>query len=187
MARIIRAERPQVVVCYDPSGGYPHPDHIRDNVVTEAALEMAADPDQLPDAGPAWTVPKLYYYGGFSKRRLEIIHAALLERGLESPFGEWLEKWEERDRKPLEITTQVDVAKYLPQARDALIAHATQIDPNGFWFAIPEEVVAELYPWDDYHLVRSSVPAGPTVPGIDGKPVEGDLFEGFDAEGRPLA
>src|SRR5262245_41264721 len=51
LVRIIRAERPQVVLCYDESGGYPHPDHIRDHEVTVAAFEAAGDPDRYPDAG----------------------------------------------------------------------------------------------------------------------------------------
>ena len=58
----------------------------------------------------------------------------------------------------------------------ALLAHATQIDPNSFWFAIPDEVVAEVYPWEDYTLARSLV----TVPER-----ESDLFEGIDTDGNP--
>jgi mycothiol S-conjugate amidase len=56
------------------------------------------------------------------------------------------------------VTTQVDVGAWLGRRRDALIAHATQIDPNSFWFAIPDEVTAEIYPWEDYTLARSLVP-----------------------------
>jgi mycothiol S-conjugate amidase len=72
----------------------------------------------------------------------------------------------------------VDGAVGLGLWRDALIAHATQIDPNSFWFAIPDEVVAEIYPWEDYTLVRSLVPTGER---------ETDLFEGIDEEGNPKA
>jgi mycothiol S-conjugate amidase len=105
-----------------------------------------------------------------------------VERGLESPFAKWLERWDEEEersgeeiREP-EITTQVDVGKWLSQARDALIAHATQIDPNGYWFAIPDEVIAEIYPWEDYSLARSLVPTSEP---------ERDLFAGIDGAARP--
>ena len=76
------------------------------------------------------------------------------------------------------VTTQVDVAAWLGRRRDALIAHATQIDPNSFWFAIPDEVTAEIYPWEDYTLARSLVPV---------RERETDLFEGIDPEGNPVA
>ena len=61
------------------------------------------------------------------------------------------------------------MAAWLGRRRDALIAHATQIDPNSFWFAIPDEVLAEIYPWEDYTLVRSLVP----VPEHE-RPLRGD-------------
>ena len=76
------------------------------------------------------------------------------------------------------VTAQVDVAAWLGRRRDALIAHATQIDPNSFWFAVPDEVTAEVYPWEDFTLARSLV----AVPER-----ETDLFEGIDADGNPIA
>src|SRR5579864_518742 len=51
---VIRRIRPQVVVTFDPFGGYGHPDHIKCNRATLAAFEqLKADPDC-----PA----KLYYH-----------------------------------------------------------------------------------------------------------------------------
>lgn len=171
LVRILRAERPQVVLTYDERGGYPHPDHIRTHEVTAAAFEAAGDPDRYPDAGPPYQPLKLYYHAAFSRRRVEAIHAAALARGIETPFAEWLARWDEQEARPEPtITTHIDVRHWLGQRRDALIAHATQIDPNSFWFAIPDEVVAEVYPWEDYTLARSLVPAGEQ---------ETDLFDGI--------
>jgi len=110
---------------------------------------------------------------------MELIHEGAVARGIESPFAEWLARWDEEDDgfpEPV-VTAQVDVAAWLGRRRDALIAHATQIDPNSFWFAIPDEVVAEVYPWEDYTLARSLVP----VPER-----ETDLFEGIDEDGNPI-
>src|SRR4051812_21668133 len=189
LARIIRAERPQVVLCYDETGGYPHPDHIRDHEVTMAAVDAAADPERFPGAGEPWQVLKVYYFASFGRRRIRRMHDALVERGLESPFGEWMKSWETSpDARPeLEVTTQIHVAEWLAQARDALIAHATQIDPNSFWFALPDEAMAEIYPWEDYHLARSVVPRIGLGVGADDREVETDLFAGIDAEGHPIA
>jgi LmbE family N-acetylglucosaminyl deacetylase len=45
VARRIRAFRPQVVLTFDPIGGYGHPDHIAAHRATAAGFRMAADPD----------------------------------------------------------------------------------------------------------------------------------------------
>ena len=185
LVRIFREERPQVVLTYDERGGYPHPDHIRTHEVSVAAFEAAGDPSRYPEAGEPFQPSKLYYFASFSRRRMRILHEGLLERGVQSPYEEWLKSWEEEDAKEgrdpwpePEITTQLDVGKWLPQARDALLAHATQIDPNGVWFAVADDVVADIYPWEDYKLVRTLVETD--LP-------EADLFTGIDEDGRPLA
>jgi mycothiol S-conjugate amidase len=54
-------------------------------------------------------------------------------------------------------TTWIDVGDYLSVARQALIAHATQIDPNGRWFSMPEEVVREVFPYEEFELADSRV------------------------------
>jgi mycothiol S-conjugate amidase len=116
----------------------------------------------------------LTYHATFSRRRMEAIHAGAVARGIDSPFAEWLQRWEENDLGPEPVvTTQIDVGGWLGRRRDALIAHATQIDPNSFWFAVPDEVIAEVYPWEDYTLARSLVAT--TEP-------ETDLFAGIDPE-----
>jgi mycothiol S-conjugate amidase len=179
LVALIRAERPQVVLTYDERGGYPHPDHVRTHEVSVAAFEAAGDPGRYPEAGPPFQPLKLYYHATFSRERMELIHEGAVARGIESPFAEWLARWDEEDDgfpEPV-VTAQVDVAAWLGRRRDALIAHATQIDPNSFWFAIPDEVVAEVYPWEDYTLARSLVP----VPER-----ETDLFEGIDPDGNPI-
>lgn len=183
LVRIIRGERPQVVLTYDERGGYPHPDHVRTHDVSVAAFDAAGDPARYPGAGEPFQPLKLYYFASFSRRRLQMLHEGALERGVESPFAKWMERWDKEDEargevipEP-EITTQVDVGKWLPQARDALIAHATQIDPNSDWFAIPDDLVVEIYPWEDYTLARSLVST--PLP-------ERDLFSGLDEDGRPL-
>jgi mycothiol S-conjugate amidase len=175
LVRIIRAERPQVVLCYDESGGYPHPDHIRDHEISVAAFDAAGDPERYPDAGEPFQPLKLYYYASFSRARLTALHEAMVSRGMDSPFAKWLEEWDESEEQVPEpvITTRIHTARWLPQTRDALLAHATQIDPNSFWFAIPEAVIAEIYPWEDYTLAKSLV-SGPRVEGE----IEDDLFAG---------
>src|SRR5713226_8974309 len=61
LVAIIRQFRPQVMVTFDETGGYGHPDHIAIYRHTTSALHAAADAVQYPELGPAYSVSKLYY------------------------------------------------------------------------------------------------------------------------------
>ncbi|HUR76630.1 MAG TPA: mycothiol conjugate amidase Mca [Acidimicrobiales bacterium] len=169
----LRRTRPQVVVTYgDKQERYPHPDHLRVHEVTMAAVDAAADPLKYPDTGEPWQVSKIYYTA-WSFKRIVLMHEKFLEMGLESPFDEnWF-----KDRKPdetdSETTTQIDLRGFEDVRQNALLAHATQIDPTSkFWFGLPPEVMRDIHPYDDYVLARG--PRG------DGE-VETDLFAGLVA------
>ncbi|SFA59668.1 mycothiol S-conjugate amidase [Rhodococcoides kroppenstedtii] len=173
LVRVVREFRPHVMTTYDEKGGYPHPDHIRCHEVSVAAYEAAADPEQFPDAGPAWEVSKLYYSHGFIRQRMQLFHDELLARGEESPFAEWLEQWsKDRDEIMGRVTTQVECADFFDARDDALRAHRTQIDPNGRFFAVPTELQRKLWPTEEYELartrVRTSLPENDLFAGIEG-------------------
>jgi mycothiol S-conjugate amidase len=167
----IRRFRPHVITTYDEKGGYPHPDHVRCHEISVAAFEAAGDPDRFPGTGEPWQPLKLYYDVGFSDGKIAALHAAMTALGLESPFEEWRERrrqWEGKVRPP-KITTQVPVGDWFERRDQALLAHATQVDPNGWFFAIPLDVQRTAWPTEDFELVRSLVDS--TVP-------EDDLFAG---------
>jgi len=168
LVKLVRSFRPHVITTYDENGGYPHPDHIMCHKISVEAFDAAGDPERYPGTGAPWQPLKLYYDRGFSRRKLTSIHEAMLALRGESPFAEWLKRWE--DRPEPEVTTQVHVADYFRQRDEALLAHATQIDPKGWFFMIPHELQREVWPWEDFQLVRSLVPA-PTP--------EDDLFAGL--------
>jgi mycothiol S-conjugate amidase len=172
LVRLIREFRPHVVTTYDENGGYPHPDHIMCHNVSVVAFEAAGDPDRFPGAGAPWQPLKLYYHMGFSRERLTALHEAMLGAGRESPYGEWLDKWsdsdEERDKGP-RVTTRVVCDAYFHVRDEALRAHATQVDPDGFWFQVPMDIQRAAWPTEDYELARSLVDA--PLP-------EDDLFAG---------
>jgi len=170
LVREIRRFRPHVMTTYDENGGYPHPDHIRCHDVSAAAFVAAGDPDAFPSAGPAWQPLKLYYNGGFSRARIETYHQALLDLGVESPYAEWLERMDGRVERT--VTTRIECADFFEQRDQALLAHATQIDPDGFFFSVPREVQRQVWPFEDYEIAASYVPIA------DG---EDDLFGGLDA------
>jgi mycothiol S-conjugate amidase len=169
LVRLIRQFRPHVITTYDENGGYPHPDHIMCHVVTMKAWETAGDPAAYPDAGEPWQPLKLYYQHTFHRDRIVAIHEAMLARGLESPYAERLAEWKPDPEHERRVTTRVPCAEYFPVRDRALIAHATQIDPEGSWFAVPLEVHQEAWPTEDYELADSLVETD--IP-------EDDLFAG---------
>ncbi len=173
LVRLIRAFRPQVMITYDESGGYPHPDHIRTHEVSVAAFDAAADPDAFPDAGEPWQVLKLYYHGGFSRRRLVAINDAMRAHDGSGPFDEWIARMDKHGRadRSDRVTTRIPVAEFYGARDAALKAHVTQIDPTaGHWFAVPHDVEAAAWGTDDYELVRNLV---------DAATPEDDLFTGI--------
>ena len=170
LVRIVRAVRPHVMTTYDERGGYPHPDHIRCHEVSVAAFEAAGDPERFPDAGEPWQPLKLYYHHSFNRPRMQALHDAMQQHGLESPWEERLKDWKPEPEWDARIPTRVVRDRWFGVRDQALLAHATQIDPDGFWFAIPRELQAEVWPTEDYELVTTHVEA-PTP--------EDDLFAGL--------
>ncbi len=166
----MREFRPHVVTTYDEQGGYPHPDHIMCHKITVAAFDAAGDPDAYPDSGAPWQPAKLYYHHTFHRARFQALHDEMLRRGLASPYAERLEQWEPDPDRDQRITTRVPCGDYFEVRDRALLAHATQIDPDGFWFAVPLEVQRTVWPTEDYELVRSHV---------DSHIPEDDLFAGL--------
>jgi mycothiol S-conjugate amidase len=173
LVRLIRDFRPQVVTTYDENGGYPHPDHVMCHRVAVHAFETAGNPDAYAELGEPWQPLKLYYHHSFHRTRTQALHDAMLARGLESPYAERLRKWKPDPQHDQRITTRVPCARYFPVRDRALLAHATQIDPDGPWFEVPLEVHQRAWPTEDYELARSVV---------DTELPEDDLFAGVRPE-----
>ena len=171
LVAVIRRERPQVVLTYgDDQRGYPHPDHLKVHDISVLAFERAGDPTWYPDGGEPFQPDKLYYTV-WSRARMLAVHEALIRIKGESPYDE---KWFDRPDQDHRITTKLDVREQLPVRTEALRAHATQVDPTaGWWFGLSDAEQAEVYPYEDWQLARSTVPM----------PAEGtledDLFAGL--------
>jgi mycothiol S-conjugate amidase len=169
LVKLIREFKPQVITTYDENGGYPHPDHIMTHKISIVAFDAAGDPERYPEAGEPWTPSKLYYNQGFNRVRTVALHEALLARGLESPYGEWLDRWKEFARPDRNLSTHVPCGEFFEIRDKALLAHATQIDPDGPWFRVPMDIQREVWPTEDYELAKSRVDV--SLP-------EDDLFAG---------
>ena len=173
LVKLMREFRPHVVTTYDENGGYPHPDHIQCHRISVEAFDAAGDPDRYPEAGGPWQPLKLYYNQTFTKARILALHEAMLARTGSSPYDGWIERWESEEgesRPEREITTHVPCGEYFELRDRALLAHATQVDPDGPWFSVPMEIQREIWPTEDFELARSLVDT--TIP-------EDDLFAGI--------
>lgn len=168
--------RPSVVVCYDPQGGYGHPDHIRAHRITMDAVDRAAE--------RGWGVPKLYW-PVTDATVLRLHTEALARRTVDQlpgalPAGWRLPAEGELSCVPSEsVTTTIDVSDVLAAKRAALRAHATQVTvaPSGREFALSNDIAQPILPEEHYILVRGR---RGTV-GPDGR--EHDLFSGLASPG----
>ena len=179
LVEVIRRERPDVIVTYpQDQSGYPHPDHLRVNEISEIAFDAAGDPDRYPDAGPAWQPARLCYVR-WSTRRMRAMHEKFLELGLESPYTDErmarllaAEEQESSGPTPGRPKVVVDITDHAAVVREGLLAHATQIDPNSrHWFGLPPEIADKLYPYEEYEVARDLTATGPAAD---------DLFAGVD-------
>lgn len=170
LVRHIREFRPQVITTYDENGGYPHPDHVRTHEITMSAVDAAADASYLPELGEPWQVQKIYYNQQFTKARILALHLAMIDEDLDSPYHDWISNWDERPDAASRITTRIDASAWFEVRDQALKAHATQIDPDGQWFAVPLELQRSVWPTEDFELARSVVETD--IP-------ETDLFAGL--------
>ncbi len=172
VVRLMREERPDVVVTYDENGGYGHPDHIRAHQVTVAAFEAAGDPKRFPDAGPPWSPAKLYY-AVIARSGFKRFGELLREAGIEPPFPARSD--EGGDTGPTfgvsddRVTTIVDIHKYVDTKRSALAAHATQMGQEQFFMRLPPALFGEIFGRETFQLI-----SGPS----SGSP-EDDLFSGL--------
>lgn len=168
LIRLIRRLRPHVVVTYDETGGYPHPDHIRAHEVTVRALGEAARAEVHPELGQPWQVSKLYYDRIHNYERFHAVYQAVAAEGQAPEDAERL--LEVLRNRPLRVTTQVRSEVYFDRRDAALRAHESQVSPDSAFFFWPNEVQARVWPYEDFQLADSRVPT--SIP-------EDDLFAGI--------
>lgn len=175
LVKIIREFRPQVMITYDETGGYPHPDHIRTHEVSIYAMEAAADAAHYPQAGEPWQISKVYYDRTFNVPRIDAMHEYI---SANDPNPENLERITQmRDRmkeRPNLATTHMKVGRYFEVRDEALRAHASQVAPDSGFFFWPNDVQREAWPFEDFQLARSLVQS--ELP-------ESDLFAGITETG----
>jgi N-acetyl-1-D-myo-inositol-2-amino-2-deoxy-alpha-D-glucopyranoside deacetylase len=181
LVRIIRDQRPHVVVTYDPKGGYGHPDHIHTHAVTTAAVAAAGtEAGTAADyPGEPWTVPKLYWTV-LARSAFKAAYDAL---DVDDLRPEW--KMPPLEQLPFGYSDEdIDaVVEAGPAARAAkaaaLAAHATQVivGPTGRVCALSSNLAMPILAHEHYVLAVGS-------PGHrDERGWETDLLAGLGLDG----
>ncbi len=170
LVAVVREVRPQVVVTYDAKGGYGHPDHIQAHRVTVEAFDKAGQASYAPELGQPWRPTKLYYTA-FPKSVLQAGIDHLKATGDTNFFGV-----DSADDLPFgnpddEVTTEIDARDHLAAKVAAMRAHATQIEVDGPFFALSDNVGQQAMGVEFFILVR-----GEPAASVDGR--ESDLFGG---------
>lgn len=163
LAELVRVRRPEVVVTYEPGGGYGHPDHVRAHEITMRAVALAAGPSAESPAHEAdvwWAVvpPEV-----LRRARAALAHAVgagLLDGGgarLPDPHGP-LPAVADGGRVP-EIV--LDTSPVLDQVEASLRSHATQVHlVSRLGRAVDVAHVPDVAPDEE--------PTGPTRPELVG-------------------
>ncbi|WP_028801954.1 N-acetyl-1-D-myo-inositol-2-amino-2-deoxy-alpha-D-glucopyranoside deacetylase [Streptomyces sp. 142MFCol3.1] len=173
LVAVIREVRPQVLVTYDPDGGYGHPDHIKAHRVAVRATELAADSAFRRDLGDPWEITKVYW-NRVPRSVGEQAFARLREALPELPFTRSADLADVPGvvDDPV-VTTEVDGTMYAAAKAAAMRAHATQIEVSEPWFALSNRLAQPLFTTEYYELVSGGRPGTR----------ETDLFAGIDREG----
>ncbi|MFF5485922.1 N-acetyl-1-D-myo-inositol-2-amino-2-deoxy-alpha-D-glucopyranoside deacetylase [Streptomyces virginiae] len=175
LVEVIRELRPQVLVTYDPDGGYGHPDHIQAHRVAMRAAELAAETAYRRDLGAPHTVGKIYW-NRVPRSVVEEGFARLRAAGGGVPFPAVASPGDVPGVVADErITTEIEAKDTFVAAKAAAMrAHATQIAVDGTVFALSNDLAQPLFTREYYELVagRPGAPAGER---------EHDLFAGVEA------
>ncbi|WP_409238045.1 N-acetyl-1-D-myo-inositol-2-amino-2-deoxy-alpha-D-glucopyranoside deacetylase [Streptomyces sp. PA5.6] len=173
LVEVIREVRPQVLVTYDPDGGYGHPDHIQAHRVAMRAADLAADPAFHADLGAPHTIDKIYWNRAprsVVEERFDWMSGALRD----SPFGTPAVVADVPGVTDDErITTEIDGRPYLTAKAAAMAAHVTQITVSGPLFILSNELAQPIFDVEYYELVRGEASA-------EGTSRETDLFAGLE-------
>ncbi|MFC9943787.1 N-acetyl-1-D-myo-inositol-2-amino-2-deoxy-alpha-D-glucopyranoside deacetylase [Streptomyces pratensis] len=167
---VIRSLRPQVLITYDPDGGYGHPDHIQAHRVAMRAADLAADPGYDAGAGAPHTIAKIYW-NRVPRSVAEEAFAQLRETAPDAFPGIAAVDDVPGVVDDARITTEIDGSAHAAAKTAAMRAHATQIAVDGPFFALSNDLGQPVFTTEYYELVRGA-------PGGDDGAREHDLFAG---------
>ncbi|MGW7282119.1 N-acetyl-1-D-myo-inositol-2-amino-2-deoxy-alpha-D-glucopyranoside deacetylase [Streptomyces sp. NPDC054844] len=165
LVEVIREVRPQVLVTYDPDGGYGHPDHIQAHRIAMRAAELAAEAGCPVDKVYWNRVPRTVAEDAFARLRDDLPGLPFEKAaGVEDVPGVVDDE---------RITTEIRGDGGADAAKTAAMrAHVTQITVAGRYFVLSNELAQPVFTTEYYELVRGERSG-------DGDGRESDLFAGI--------
>ena len=143
LVEVIEEVKPHVLITYDEIGGYGHPDHIQAHRVAMAASEKSL-----------WDIPKIYW---------NVMPKSVIQEGIDAmkKIGSDFMGAESADDLPFAkddsfVHARIDGNNYVNQKMDAMRAHATQIEVDGPFFALSNNLGLQVWGFEYYTLVKGS-------------------------------
>jgi len=170
---VIRALRPQVVITFDSCGGYGHPDHVSIHYATQKAFALADDASQYPEQiaqGLSPFAPSKLYYTAFPKGFLKFVVTVMRLLGRDpAKFGRnqdinlaEIASWDQQ------ITTRIDISRFLDIKQQASACHKSQAGPGGMFGWLPGPIRRRMMGAETFTRA---------LPPVNGQaPIETDLF-----------
>lgn len=173
LVSLIRQRRPHVLISYNEIGGYGHPDHIQAHRVAMYGYLLAGVASYRRDLGAAWSVPRVLWTTFSRSRTAEIIRLLREAGDTETMAGFDPEGPLESLTSPdADIDAAIDGSLYVQRKHDAMLAHATQITPDGPFFAA-QAVLGDSRWATEHYLLAAGRPFPPAEGWAD------DLFAGL--------
>jgi N-acetyl-1-D-myo-inositol-2-amino-2-deoxy-alpha-D-glucopyranoside deacetylase len=162
LVKVIEEVKPHVLITYDEIGGYGHPDHIQAHRVAMSAAEKSA-----------WNIQKIYW---------NVMPKSVIQEGIDAmkKIGSDFFGAESAEDLPFAkddsfVHAMVDGNAYVEQKMDAMRAHATQIEVDGPFFALSNNLGLQVWGHEYYTLVK-----GDKHEPLDAQGYESDLFAGIE-------
>jgi N-acetyl-1-D-myo-inositol-2-amino-2-deoxy-alpha-D-glucopyranoside deacetylase len=161
LVEIIDEIKPHVMITYDEIGGYGHPDHIQAHRVAMRAAEKST-----------WDIPKIYW---------NVMPKSVIQDGIDAmkKIGSDFMGAEKAEDLPFAkddsfVHAMVDGNAYVEKKMAAMRAHATQIEVDGPFFALSNNLGLQVWGNEYYTLVK-----GAKHEPFDARGHESDLFAGI--------
>jgi len=162
LVKVMEEVKPHVLITYDEIGGYGHPDHIQAHRVAMSAAEKSA-----------WNIQKIYW---------NVMPKSVIQEGIDAmkKIGSDFFGAESAEDLPFAkddsfVHAMVDGNAYVEQKMDAMRAHATQIEVDGPFFALSNNLGLQVWGHEYYTLVK-----GDKHEPLDANGYESDLFAGIE-------
>jgi len=163
LVKVIEEVRPHVLITYDEIGGYGHPDHIQAHRVAMRAAEKSS-----------WNIEKIYW---------NVMPKSVIQEGIDAmkALGSDFMGAEKAEDLPFAkddsfVHAMVNGNEYVEKKMDAMRAHATQIEVDGPFFALSNNLGLQVWGNEYYTLVK-----GEKAEPFDSRGHEMDLFAGISA------